>query len=134
MFSADSARRTVSVREYAADGAVGERRVHLRLDGGVPDGLAMDAEDHLWVAVHGAGEVRRFAPDGTPAGGVAVPAPHSTAVAFAGEDLRTLVVTTAYGELGDEERRAYPESGRLFTTRVDVPGLPVPAWSGSAAC
>jgi sugar lactone lactonase YvrE len=134
MYSADSLRRTVYVRGYdAADGAVGDRRVHLRLDGGVPDGLAMDAEDHLWVAVHGAGEVRRFAPDGTLVDRVAVPAPHSTAVAFAGEDLRTLVVTTAYGELAEEERRAHPESGRLFTTRVDVPGLPVPAWSGSAA-
>jgi sugar lactone lactonase YvrE len=134
MYSADSLRRTVYVRGYdAADGAVGDRRVHLRLDGGVPDGLAMDAEDHLWVAVHGAGEVRRFAPDGTLVDRLAVPAPHSTAVAFAGEDLRTLVVTTAYGELAEEERRAHPESGRLFTTRVDVPGLPVPAWSGSAA-
>jgi sugar lactone lactonase YvrE len=60
-----------------------------------------------------------------------VPAPHSTAIGFAGEDLRTLVVTTAYGELPDEQRRAHPESGRLFTTRTDVPGLPVPAWSGS---
>jgi sugar lactone lactonase YvrE len=53
-------------------------------------------------------------------------------VAFAGEDLRTLVVTTAYGELSEEQRRAHPESGRLFTTRVDVPGLPVPPWSGAA--
>lgn len=131
MFSADSLRRTVFVRDYdPADGATGERRVHLTIDGGVPDGLAMDAADHLWVAVHGAGEVRRFAPDGTLADRVAVPAPHSTAVGLAGEDLRTLVVTTAYGELSAEERRAHPESGRLFTTRVDVPGLPVPPWSG----
>jgi sugar lactone lactonase YvrE len=134
MFSADSGRRTVSVRDYdPADGSVGERRVHLSLEGGVPDGLAMDEADHLWVAVHGAGEVRRYAPDGTLVARVAVPAPHSTAVALAGHDRRTLVITTAYGELSDEERRAYPESGRLFTTRVDVPGLAIPPWSGSAA-
>jgi sugar lactone lactonase YvrE len=131
MFSADSGRRTVFVRDYdPADGAVGQRRVHLTVEDGVPDGLAMDADDFLWVAVHGAGEVRRFSPDGALADRVAVPAPHSTAVALAGEDLRTLVVTTAYGELSAEERRAHPESGRLFTTRVDVPGLPVPPWSG----
>ena len=134
MYSADSARGVVFVRDYdAADGAVGERRVHLRVDGGVPDGVAMDAADHLWVAVHGAGEVRRYTPDGELVDRVGVPAPHSTAVALAGEDLRTLVVTTAYGELPEEERRAHPDSGRLFTTRVDVPGLPVPPWSGSVA-
>jgi sugar lactone lactonase YvrE len=133
MYSADSGRGVVFVRDYdPADGAAGERRVHLRFDEGVPDGIAMDAEDHLWVAVHGRGEVRRFAPDGALVDRVDVPAPHSTAVAFAGDDLRTLVVTTAYGELGEQERRAHPDSGRLFTTRVDVPGLPVPPWSGAA--
>jgi sugar lactone lactonase YvrE len=107
--------------------------VHLRLDDGIPDGIALDADEHLWVAVHGAGQVRRFAPDGALVDRVEVPAPHSTSVAFAGDDLRTLVITTAFGELSEEERRAHPESGRLFTTRVDVPGAPVAAWSGSAA-
>ncbi len=133
MYSADSGRGVVFVRDYdPGDGTAGERRVHLRVDEGVPDGMAMDAEDHLWVAVHGRGEVRRFAPDGALVDRVTVPAPHSTAVALAGEDRRTLVVTTGYGELSDDEPRAHPESGRLFTTRVDVPGLPVPPWSGAA--
>jgi sugar lactone lactonase YvrE len=134
MYSVDTLRRTVFVRSYdAASGAVGERRTHLRLDDGIPDGIALDADEHLWVAVHGAGQVRRFAPDGSLVDHVEVPAPHSTSVAFAGDDLRTLVITTAFGELSEEERRAHPESGRLFTTRVDVPGAPVAAWSGSAA-
>jgi sugar lactone lactonase YvrE len=134
MYSVDTLRGTVFARSYdPATGAVGERRTHLRLDDGIPDGIALDAEEHLWVAVHGAGQVRRFAPDGELADRLEVPAPHSTSVAFAGDDLRTLVITTAFGELSEEERRAHPESGRLFTTRVDVPGSPVAAWSGSAA-
>ena len=132
LYSVDSARSTVFVRDYdAAGGAVGERREHLRLDG-TPDGIAVDAEDHLWIAVHGAGEARRYAPDGAVVDRRTVPAPHSTAVALAGDDLRTLVITTAYGELAPDEHRAHPESGRLFTARVDVPGLTVVAWSGSA--
>ena len=132
-YSVDSGRSTVFVRDYdVAGGALGERRDHLRLDG-TPDGITVDADDHLWVAVHGAGEARRYAPDGTVVDVRAVPAPHSTAVALAGDDLRTLVITTAYGELEPDERRAHPESGRLFTTRVDVPGLPVVPWSGSTA-
>jgi sugar lactone lactonase YvrE len=133
MFSVDTLRRTVSVRNYdPGSGAVGPRRVHLRLEDGFPDGIAMDAAGHLWVAVWGGGEVRRYAPDGTLVEGVATGAPHTTSVAFAGEDLRTLVVTTATSELGEEQLRAHPDSGRLLTARVDVPGLPVVPWDGPA--
>jgi sugar lactone lactonase YvrE len=130
-WSTDTERQTVHVRDYdPATGATGERRPHLRLDTGHPDGCAADAEDHLWVAVFGAGEVRRYAPDGTVVATVEVPAPHTTSVAFAGDDLRTLVITTGSVELGDEQRRAHPLSGHLFAVRTDVPGLPVPAWRG----
>jgi sugar lactone lactonase YvrE len=133
MFSVDTLRRTVAVRDYdPGSGAVGPRRVHLRLEDGFPDGIAMDAAGHLWVAVWGGGEVRRYAPDGTLAGRVGTGAPHTSSVAFAGEDLRTLVVTTATSELGEEQLRAHPDSGRLLTVPVDVPGLPVAPWDGFA--
>jgi sugar lactone lactonase YvrE len=133
MYSVDTFRRTVFVRDYdAATGATGVRRAHLRMTDGLPDGLAMDAADHLWVAVWGAGEVRRYAPDGTLVDRLTLPAPHTSSLAFAGEDLRTLVITTATAELGADRQRAHPESGRLFTARVDVPGVRVPTWSGPA--
>lgn len=131
MFSVDTLRHTVSVRDYdPGSGAVGPRRVHLRLDDGLPDGIAMDAADHLWVAIWGGGEVRRYAPDGTLVDRVATGAPHTSSVAFAGDDLRTLVITTATSELSDDQLRAHPGSGRLFTAPVDVPGLPVAPWKG----
>ena len=133
MFSVDTLRRTVSVRDYdPGSGAVGPRRVHLRLEGGLPDGIAMDAADHLWVAVWGGGEVRRYGPDGTLVERVATGAPHTSSVAFAGDDLRTLVITTATSELRDDQLRAHPDSGRLFTARAEVPGLPVAPWHGPA--
>lgn len=126
MYSADTERRTVFVREYeASSGEVGERRVHLVLDG-FPDGIALDAEDHLWIALWGSGEVRRYSPAGVLVSRLEVPAPHTSCVAFAGADLRTLVVTTAVEGLDEAQRRAYPASGRLFTARVEVPGLAVP--------
>lgn len=131
-YSVDTLRHVVNVRSYdAVTGAVGERRMHLRIDDGSPDGICLDAEDHLWVAVWGAGEVRRFSPEGELVARIVVPAPHTSCPAFAGADLRTLVITTARDELSDEQLRAFPDSGRLFTVRLDVPGLPVPAWSGS---
>jgi sugar lactone lactonase YvrE len=131
MFSVDTLARTVSVRDYdMGSGAVGPRRVHLRLEDGFPDGIAMDAADHLWVAVWGGGEVRRYAPDGALGGRVATGAPHTSSVAFAGDDLRLLVITTATSELSREQLQAHPDSGRMFTARVDVPGLPVAPWQG----
>ncbi|WP_436790019.1 SMP-30/gluconolactonase/LRE family protein [Yinghuangia sp. YIM S10712] len=131
MYSVDTMQRTIFVRGYdPADGAVGERCVHLTFDDGYPDGIALDVADHLWVAVWGAGEVRRYTPVGALVERVAVPAPHTSSVAFAGHDLRTLVVTTASAELDDAQRRENPQSGRLFSTRVDVPGAPVPPWAG----
>ena len=72
-------------------GAVGERRDHVRVDDGYPDGIKIDAAGHLWVAVFGQGEVRRFAPDGTLVDVVRTPgAPQATNLCFAGPDRRTL--------------------------------------------
>ncbi|MBB2943333.1 sugar lactone lactonase YvrE [Actinoplanes lutulentus] len=127
LFSVDTFRRTVFVRDYDPLGA---RRSFVTLDDGYPDGIAMDAADHLWVAVWGAGEVRRYDPQGTCVERIAVPAPHTSSVAFAGDDLRRLVITTATDELTVDQRLQFPDSGRVFTVRVDIPGHPVPAWSG----
>lgn len=129
MFSVDSRRRTVFRREYDPTGSsVGKRTVFVTLDDALPDGIAVDAAGHLWVAAWSAGELRRFSPEGVVTDVVRLPAPHVTNAAFAGEDLRTLVVTTGSAELEPDERAAHPESGRLFTVRTDVPGIPLPLW------
>lgn len=131
MYSVDTLSGNVFVRDYdAATGAVGTRHVHLHVVDGVPDGIAVDEADHLWVAIWGSGEVHRYDADGNFVDRISVPAPHTSSVAFAGNDLRTLVITTATAELSHEQQRAYPDSGRLFTVGVDVPGLAVHTWSG----
>jgi sugar lactone lactonase YvrE len=127
MYSVDSTSHTVYVRTHDVD-----RRVHLTVPEGFPDGIAVDAEDHLWVAVWGAGAVHRYAPDGALVDRLAMPtALHTSAIAFAGDDLRTLVITTAQQHLTDEQLAEYPDSGRLFTVRTDVAGLPPTAWEKS---
>ncbi|MFC5379460.1 SMP-30/gluconolactonase/LRE family protein [Aquipuribacter nitratireducens] len=129
MYSVDTTRHVVHARDYdAATGRTGPRAVHLDLGDALPDGITVDAADHLWVAVFGAGEVRRFSPTGVLDTVVRVPAPHTTSAALAGGDLRTLVVTTGSAELDDAGRAAHPLSGRLFSARVDVPGVPVVPW------
>lgn len=130
-YSVDTFRRAVYVRDYdAATGLVGDRRVHVVVEGGYPDGIALDAEENLWVAVWGAGELRRYDRDGGLTGTVSVPAPHVSNVAFAGDDLQTVVITTATSELSADQLREFPLSGRLFTVRSEVPGLRASLLSG----
>jgi sugar lactone lactonase YvrE len=131
LYSVDSRPGVVWARPYdATTGATGPRREWLRITDGLPDGLCADAEGHLWIAVWGAGEVRRYTPGGRLAGVVEVPAPHTTSVAFVGDGLDRLLITTATAELTDEQLAAYPDSGRLFLADVGVTGLPVTAWAG----
>lgn len=130
LYSVDSTPGLVLVRGYdPATGATGRRRVHLEVDGGEPDGIAVDAEDHLWVAVWGAGEVRRHAPDGRLVARVRTGAPHTTSLTFAGADLRTMVITTARQGLDAHRLREAPSSGALFVTEVEVPGRPTVPWN-----
>ncbi len=131
LYSVDTLPGVVWVRSYdAVSGAVGTRRMWLRVADGGPDGICMDAEEHLWIAIWGAGQVRRYAPDGRLAGIVDVPAPHTSSVAFVGDRLDQLLITTATSGLAAEQLASFPDSGRLFLADVGVTGLPVTAWSG----
>jgi sugar lactone lactonase YvrE len=132
LYSTDTIPGVIWVRDYdAATGAMGARRVHLRIEGGFPDGLCIDSRGYLWVAIWGAGEVRSFTPDGNLAAIVTVPAPHPSSVAFVGDDLDVLLITTASRDLTDGELAQYPDAGRLFLARVEATGAPTSPWSGS---
>jgi sugar lactone lactonase YvrE len=130
MFSIDSETRTVFRRSWGDEGQTAPREVFVVLDHGYPDGMTIDAEEHLWVAVWGRGELHRYAPTGRLVETVHVPAPHTSSVVFGGADLSTLVVTTSVKDLTPDQLRRYPDSGRLFTLEPDVPGLPQPLWAG----
>ncbi len=131
LYSVDTLRRVIFRRDYDAEsGACGPRSVLLELSDAIPDGLTVDAEGALWLALWGAGEVRRYTPTGSLVGGVRLPVPNTTCPAFVGPDLRTLVVTTATDGLTPEQLAEYPESGRLFAVDVGVQGLPTPLVRG----
>jgi sugar lactone lactonase YvrE len=131
LYSIDTERRAVFRRPWdIATGTSGAREVHLTLADGWPDGMTIDAEDHLWIAVWGLGQVQRYSPTGDLVQVVDVPAPFTSSVGFAGDDLATLVITTSHRDLDDAGRSAYPDAGRLFTIRPGVSGAPQPLWSG----
>jgi sugar lactone lactonase YvrE len=85
----------------------------------VPDGLCVDAEGGVWVAVWGGAEVRRYTADGVLERRVALPTPRVSSCAFVGPDLDLLVITTA-----SDGRPHDPAAGRTYLYRPNVTGLP----------
>ena len=133
LYSIDTTPGVVWQRSYdVATGDVGSRSELLRITDGSPDGMCLDTEGNLWIAVWGAGEVRCFRTDGEHLATVTVAAPHTSSVAFVGPVLDLLLITTARDELTDQQLTNFPDSGRLFLADVGVAGLPVHAWNRKA--
>ena len=132
LYSTDTVPGVIWVRDYdAATGATGARRQFVHIDDGFPDGLCVDSRGVVWVAVWGGGEVRAFSPDGEAVATVRVPCPHPSSVAFVGDALDTLLITTASRDLSDADLRRYPDAGRLFLAHVEATGTPTVPWSES---
>jgi len=115
---------------YAFDrtrtGSLSNKRVFTRFapGSGFPDGPIVDAEGCLWTGVFGGWGLQRYSPQGELLQTIRLPCSAVTKAAFAGDDLKTLYITTAHVALDAEQRRQQPLAGGLFRARVDVPGLP----------
>jgi sugar lactone lactonase YvrE len=130
MYFVDTAAGGVDAFDFEPEtGAISGRRrlVTIEDGGGGPDGLTMDAEDCLWVALWDGWAVRRYAPDGTHLGTVEVPAARVTKPAFGGADLTDLYITTA---AADEPDPKQPHAGGIFRARPGVAGRPANAFAG----
>jgi sugar lactone lactonase YvrE len=92
---------------------------------GRPDGSAMDVDGNYWVSMFEGRRVSCFAPDGRLLRELEAPAQCPTMPCFGGDDLKTLFLTTARHGRSDAELTRFPDSGAVFSTRVEVPGLPV---------
>lgn len=115
--------------EVSTDGTLGSREIwRCYTDGGSPDGMQVDSEGCIWVATWGAKRVCRFSPDGELLAEVTLPTSHPASLAFGGEDLRTLYITTAREGLSAQQLAEEPLAGALFSARIDVPGLPANAF------
>lgn len=127
MYHVDSAEGTLSAYDYDPDNAVlSGKQVLMALHGKItPDGLAVDREGMLWVALWNGFGVCRFDPYLKKViGMITVPAPLTTSCAFGGDDGTELLITTARTGLTAEELKKYPLSGGLFLTRTGINGIP----------
>ena len=129
----DSPTRRVDV--FACDpgtGALGERRplVTVDIDGAVPDGMAVDAEGCLWVALHGGWGLNRYSAEGELLDEVRLPVAKVTSCCFGGPELKDLYVTTRRESLSDAELAQQPLAGALLRLDPGVAGLPTNAFAG----
>jgi sugar lactone lactonase YvrE len=124
LYHTDTLLRTVYAFDVDAAGNLSGKRPFIVIDGsGYPDGLAVDAEGCLWIALFGGWRIERFLPSGELAGVLPFPCANITKLAFGGSDLQTVQVTTAWKGLSPAERSLQPLAGGLFSFRADTPGL-----------
>jgi sugar lactone lactonase YvrE len=91
---------------------------------GVPDGLTVDLDGYVWVAMWDGGALRRFALNGAADAVVPVPVARPTSMAFGGAGMAELYVTTAANDLTPGQRDAQPLAGRLLRLVPGPVGLP----------
>ena len=133
LLHADTA--TGRIDRYPRDpetGALGERATFAEIPEaeGRPDGLTVDADGGVWVALFGGGEVRRYRANGTVDRRVRLPMTPVTSVVFGGDDLGDLYVTTGRYKLSDEALAEQPLAGALLRFRPGMRGRPQHVFGG----
>ena len=124
-YYADSLAGGVDVFDTEPDtGALSGRRRFVAVSGGLPDGLTLDAEGCLWLAVWGRSELHRYTPDGRLDSVVRLPVSQVTSAAFGGADLGTLYITTARENFTPADLAAQPHAGDIFACTPGVTGRP----------
>lgn len=124
-YFADSPTRTISVFDFeAASGTLGERRVFATTpESAFPDGATVDAAGYLWSATWGAGQVIRYAANGSIDCIVDTPTRQPTCVAFGGPNLDLLFVTSARAGLSAHALKDDPHAGDLFVYATSSKGI-----------
>ncbi len=124
LYYTDSIPREIYAFDYdPASGGLSGQRLFARApaEGGLPDGLTVDAEGGVWSARWGGGSVVRYTPDGAEERRLAFPARRISSLTFGGPDYADLYVTTAGGQ---DKTTFGPGAGALFRVRPGVRGVP----------
>lgn len=128
LYLVDSGDRTLTAYAYV-DSEL--RPLSRRIVGpGIPDGMTIDRDGFLWVAMYGAGCVQRFGPNGEADLQVSLPVTGVTSCAFGGPDLDVLYITTSAYSLSDAEKRLQPGAGGIFACSTGSRGRPEPSFDG----
>jgi sugar lactone lactonase YvrE len=123
MYYIDSPTREVAAFDFEKEsGEISNKRSVVKIpeEIGMPDGMAVDAEGKLWVAMWGGGAVVRYDPDnGRMLEKIDIPVKSVTSLVFGGDDMDEMYVTTARM---DTDLNMYPDAGGVFKIKMDVKG------------
>lgn len=113
-FFSDSLEYSVFVYDYdETSGNISNRRVLFNIENGVSDGMCIDSDDNLWVAVWGGRRIEhRSTADGSLLGVIDVPAEHVSSCCFI-EDTTLFITSSGDGLSGEHD-------GKVFTCKVDT--------------
>jgi sugar lactone lactonase YvrE len=122
----DTDTHRVDVFDYEQEAGLSRRRPFVETPGR-PDGLTVDADGGVWVALSNAGQVRHYTAEGALDAVIELPVTKATACAFGGPRLDQLFITTSREGLA---ATAEPQAGSLFRAVPGVTGLPVREFAG----
>ncbi len=119
-YFSDSLEHAVFVFDYEEEsGMLSNRKVLFEVENGVPDGLCIDSDDNIWLAVWGGSRVeKRCGKTGKLLDTVNVPAEHTSSCCFGGDDMTTLYITSS----GDGLTGKF--DGCIFKCEVEAKGVP----------
>jgi sugar lactone lactonase YvrE len=127
MYLADSVTHELLHAPYDAhDGDVGQFAPLCTIDSGQPDGLAVDIDGCVWLAIWGGSEVRRYSPAGELVGIVPMPISQPSSCAFGPDGV--LYITSARSGLSPAELELQPLAGSVFALASGTSGVPVSAF------
>ena len=133
MYFVDSIRYVIYSYDFNFEkGTLFNRRVFVQLSEsfGIPDGLTVDSEGYVWVAIYGGWKVMRYDPSGKVAAEIACPVSKPSSCMFGGKDYDELYVTTISEGLTVEDKSKQPMAGDLFMIKTEVKGQPEPDFAG----
>ncbi|MCW3816413.1 SMP-30/gluconolactonase/LRE family protein [Micromonospora sp. DR5-3] len=119
----------IDMFDWAPETGLTDRRTFVEIppDEGAPDGLTVDSEGGVWIALWGGSAVRRYTPDRRLDAVVTVAARQVTACALGGPRGDELIITTSREGLRPDED---PLAGCLFQAAVGIPGQAVRPFAG----
>jgi sugar lactone lactonase YvrE len=128
VFYADTPTGRVDKFDFDPSAAFSNRRTFTEISGGGhPDGMAIDEDDGIWVALWGGSAVHRYDRTGRLELVVDLPVSNVTACAFGGPELQTLFITTSRQGLNEADQ---PEAGAVFRYDAGVRGAPQHPFAG----
>jgi xylono-1,5-lactonase len=125
LYHVDTLARTIWRFDIAGQNELsnGQLFVQIEENAGYPDGVTIDADDHLWVGLWSGWAARRYDPHGVLVDEIRFPCANVTKLAFGGPEMKTAFATTARKGLTTAELAEQPLAGGLFAFAARVPGV-----------